>query len=254
MSILSPDKDSFGAAINDFYKGNINKKINVVSDIAGRENIPVKYLFRTINQMPILEHIALNKCKGKVLDIGAGAGCHSIVLQNRGFDVTALEVSSLASDVMKKMGIRKVVNSDIFDFKSEKFDTLLLLMNGIGLTGTMGGYSKFLNHAKDLLTEKGQIIFDSADVKYIYRLRNIAVKTSYEKYYGEITYKIKYNNIKNDPFKWLFIDFNTARQLAISNGYSISLLGKEGRDNYLVKLLPDKKKFIKQNKLKTGII
>lgn len=236
MYLVKQKNDPFGAAIKDFFLGNEEGKIHVYSDVAGNEFIKVKYLFRTINQMPILERMALDACKGKVLDIGAGAGCHSIILQNRKFDITALEKSKDAVKVMKKMGIRKIINSDIFELNGEKYDTLLLLMNGIGVTATLPGFDKFLEHAKSLLNEKGQIIFDSCDIKNIYTDSQNEELFPKKQYYGEVRYKIKYKNIESDEFSWLFIDYNTVKKHASDAGFFSSLLGKDDDNGYLARL------------------
>jgi precorrin-6B methylase 2 len=237
MWFLKRNNDPFGAAIKDYYSGNEDGKILVHSDVAGNEYIKVKYLFRTINQMPILERMALDACRGKVLDIGAGAGCHTIVLQNRKFDVTALEKSKEAAEVMKRMGIRHIVNSDIYRFKDGKFDTLLLLMNGIGLSGTLKGFGKFLEFSKLLLNKNGQIIFDSCDIKDIYVQNHHENLSAKKTYYGEVIYKIRYNHIRSEKFKWLFIDYNTAKKYATEAGYSVSLLGKDDDNGYLARLV-----------------
>lgn len=240
MALLLPDKDPFGAAVKDYFEGNKKGKIRVFSNITTEEKMSAKYLFRTINTLPTLEKLALESCYGKVLDIGAGAGSHSIILQNRGFDVTALDISQLNTQVIKKRGIRKVINSDIFEFSGKKFDTLLLLMNGIGLAGNLEGLNSLLCHFRKLLNPGGQIIFDSSDIDYLYtdneggRWVNLN-----NEYYGEVIYQLKYKKIYGKKFNWLFIDFEKARNIAAQNGYTIKLLAKGDYFDYLAKLIPE---------------
>ncbi|MBN2349334.1 MAG: methyltransferase domain-containing protein [Bacteroidales bacterium] len=236
MPILLPEKDPMGHAILDYYNGRRKSKIKVYSNLTSEEKISAAYLFRTINTLPPLETTALKSCRGKVLDIGAGSGCHSLILQNRGFDITALDNSQLSAEVMKKKGLKKVVLNDIFDYNIEKFDTLLLLMNGIGLTGTVIGLEKFLKHARSLLLPGGQIIFDSSDIDYLYTERDgskwIDLNAAY---YGEMIYHMKYKNISGEKFNWLYIDFEMAKKIGAKNGFELKMLSKGIHFNYLAR-------------------
>src|SRR6201996_6090763 len=100
-----------------------------------REEMPVKIYFRDMEAMPELEWIALQQCRGKILDIGAGAGSHALALQQLGQDITALDISPLLVKLMEQRGVKKVVRGDFFDMSGsgDTYDTLLLLMNGVGL-------------------------------------------------------------------------------------------------------------------------
>ena len=80
--------------------------------------------------MPNWEQKALEACYGEVLDIGAGAGSHALHLQNIGLDVTAMDISPGAIEIMQSRGVENIVHGSIWDFTNRKFDTLLLLMNG----------------------------------------------------------------------------------------------------------------------------
>ncbi len=229
-----------GTAISDYHEGNKRGKIRVYSNVTTEEKMSVRYLFRTVIKLPALEKTALESCYGKVLDIGAGAGSHSLILQNRGIDVTALDISQLNAVVMKKRGIKKVINKDIFEFSGKKYDTLLLLMNGIGLAGNLKRFGDLLRHFRKLLNPGGQVIFDSSDIDYLYtdddngRWINLN-----SEYYGEVTYQMKYKSIIGDKFHWLYIDYETARKIAGQNGYTFKLMAKGDYFDYLAKIIPE---------------
>lgn len=159
--------DPFGAAIHDYFKNGKARDIRVDSNYTEDESIPVAWFFRDRNEMPAVEQKALELCRGTVLDVGAAAGCHALVLQENGLSVCALEQSELAAGVMKQRGIIDVIVSDIYEFDRQKFDTILLLMNGAGIGGTIDGLQKLLLHLKKLLNENGQILMDSSDIKYL---------------------------------------------------------------------------------------
>ncbi|RYY07402.1 MAG: class I SAM-dependent methyltransferase, partial [Sphingobacteriaceae bacterium] len=196
------------------------------------EEMPVEVFFREQTDMPEAELLALHLCRGNILDIGAGAGSHALVLQERGFNVTALEISAGAAELMKKRGVKTVLQQDIFQYKTEKFDTLLLLMNGIGLAGNLAGLNRFLQHAKQLLLPGGQLLFDSSDLTYLYE----DLPLPQNKYYGEISYQYQYKNQQSDWFNWLYIDQKTLLKTALQNGWNCDILYEDDMDLYLAKL------------------
>ncbi|MDB5014440.1 MAG: SAM-dependent methyltransferase, partial [Daejeonella sp.] len=224
--------DIFGLALQDFFQHKSPNTLWIHNKYGEKEEMPVDVFFRTEAEMPELEKLALNLCKGKVLDIGAGVGSHALVLQQDGIDVTALELSANACQIMKEKGVRKVLNEDIFTYKSEKFDTLLLLMNGIGLSKTLLGVVDFLKVASDLLAPNGQLIFDSSDISYLYE----DSKMPEDRYYGEISYQYEYKSQKSTWFKWLYIDQNLITQIANEQGWNCTILYEDEFDQYLAKL------------------
>jgi SAM-dependent methyltransferase len=224
-------KDVLGQALWDYYHNLKPGKLWIHNKYGQKEEMPVETYFRDEEHMPELELTALKQCKGKVLDIGAGAGSHALLLQQR-LDVTSLEISTAAVELMKLRGVAKVINENIFEFSQEKFDTLLLLMNGIGLTGTIPMLRQFLQHAKRLVKKNGQLIFDSSDVAYLFDEK----PRDGEPYYGEISYQYEYKKQKTEWFKWLYIDEETLATIANEEGWNIEKLFVDEYDQYLVKL------------------
>ena len=224
--------DVLGQALLDYFNHDVGQKLWIHNTYGKKEEMPVKTYFREVNEMPDLELIALQNCRGKVLDIGAGAGSHSLELQSKGFDVTALEISANAVEVMNRRGVEKIIQEDIFSFEKDKFDTLLLLMNGIGLTANMPGLERFLEHAKNLINLAGQLIFDSSDIAYLYDHKIPKMSN----YYGEISYSYQYKKQKTDWFTWLYIDQQTLLATAAKIGWNAEILFIDEYDQYLAKL------------------
>jgi SAM-dependent methyltransferase len=195
--------------------------------------MPVDIFFRTEADMPEMEIIAMGLCKGKTLDIGSGVGSHTLILQSKGFDVTALEISSKACEIMKHRGINKVINADILQYNAEKYDTILLLMNGIGLCGDILGLQYFLDYIKKLLLPSGQLIFDSSDIAYLYKPDEFISSN----YYGEICFQYEYQKIKGKWFKWLYVDFDTLNSIAEKAGWDCEMIYEDEMDQYLVRLI-----------------
>ena len=161
--------DIFGTALLDYLAGNYTQDIRTYSSLDEKDWLPLPYLFRAYNDMPKLEKEALQHCKGTVLDIGCGAGSHSLWLQEQGLEVTALDASKGAVITCSKRGVSKVIHANLYDYKEKQYDTLLLLMNGIGLAGSLGALTRFFSHLKLLLKPGGQILLDSSDIIYMYQ-------------------------------------------------------------------------------------
>jgi SAM-dependent methyltransferase len=226
-------KDIFGRALFDFFKGDARHKLWINNTYGPKEEMPLDVYFRTEEEMPDLEVIALSKCSGKVLDIGAGAGSHALILQETGLEVTALDVSDLAVTIMLQRGVKHAITKDIFTYHGEKFDTLLLMMNGIGLCDNIQQLRLFLQHTKSLLHKGGQLIFDSSDIAYLYE-----EGLPQEYYYGELSYQYVYKGQKTDWFKWLYIDQEKLKAVAAEEGWLTEILYENDMDQYLARLTP----------------
>lgn len=224
--------DVFGKALKDFYHSQNAEKLWLHNNYGKPEQMPVEVFFRLENDLSELDEYALSLCKGNILDIGAGVGAHSLILQARGLDVTALEISESACDIMKLRGIRKVVNENILSYSTSGYDTILMLMNGIGLCGDISGLNKMLPHLKKLMKTEGQIILDSSDISYLYDNGNFPKNN----YYGEISYQYEYQHIKDKWFKWLYIHMESLKSIAESHALSCELLYEDDMDQFLARI------------------
>lgn len=225
--------DIYGQALSDQYRGKLKNKLWLYNSYGQPEDMPVDIFFRPEADMPEMEIIAMDLCKGKTLDVGAGVGSHVLILQSKGIDVTALDISEKACEIMKHRGVKKIVNADVLQYTSEKYDTILLLMNGIGLCGDISGLRYFLDYIKNLLLPKGQLIFDSSDIAYLYKPDEFISSN----YYGEISYQYKYQKVKGIWFKWLYVDFDTLKSIAEKGGWECEMIYEDDMDQYLVKLV-----------------
>jgi hypothetical protein len=234
MRTLPPEKDPLGMAVTDYFTNSVEAEIIVHSNIAEDDIIPASYLFRDEKSMPEIEQAALTVCRGKILDVGAAAGCHSLLLQAKGSDITALDNSELCCEVMQKRGVSKIICDNFYRYKGDKFDTLLFMMNGIGIAGTLKGLERMLKKAFDLLHTGGRLIFDSSDIEYLYLEEDgskwINLNSSY---YGELTYSMRYHSVQGDPFPWLFIDYNTLEPIARKHGFDPHLFATGKHYDYL---------------------
>ncbi|WP_338838689.1 class I SAM-dependent methyltransferase [Flavobacterium ginsenosidimutans] len=232
-------KDLFGKAIFDFYTKNSPEDIITETSISEEDEMSVEYLFRNYNEMPKIEQKALQLAKGKILDVGCGAGSHALSLQNeRSLDITAIDISEKAIETCLLRGIKNAKVENILDFEGEKFDTILLLMNGTGIFGQLKNCNTYLTKLKSLLNPGGQILIDSSDIIYMFDEDEDGGKwiPSENDYYGELVFNISYKGEKEEPFDWLYLDYNTLQNAAISNGFNCELVLEGDHYDYLAKL------------------
>ncbi|MEI6275812.1 MAG: class I SAM-dependent methyltransferase [Prolixibacteraceae bacterium] len=238
MPVLKRHQDPIGKAVHDYYHGITDDHIVVRTDIAEDETLSPGYFFRTFEQMPIQEQEALKRCKGKVLDIGAGAGAHSIWLKEKGLNVTSIDISPLSCDTMRLRGLAEVICGDIYTLTERKYDTILLLMNGAGVAQTLPGLNVLLNQLKNLLNKGGRILADSSDLLYLFTDENGEswVDIASDTYYGEMEYQLSYKNVKGKKFPWLFVDPDTLGEYAERSGFTVVDQVKGVHFDYLLEL------------------
>ncbi|MFK7922736.1 MAG: class I SAM-dependent methyltransferase [Bacteroidia bacterium] len=240
--ITEPAQDPMGQAMLDYYHGELNAEVRVFSKIADEDIIAAKYLFRNSASMPAWEQRALDECEGRVLDVGAGAGSHALALQARGHEVVAMDISPGAVQVMNVRGVYQAIHGSIWDYEEGGFDTLLMLMNGIGLVGDLNGLLHFLHHARKLLVEGGQILLDSSDIAYLFNHNDKAIELLLRKqYYGIVEYQMAYKESRSTRFNWLFIDFAKLSEIAKQAAYRVELLEEGDHFQYIARLIPYKK-------------
>lgn len=230
--------DPIGQAVYDYYYNSNNQPIIVHSDDFDDDTIETAYLFRQYKQMPAPEKKAMSLCKGTVLDVGACAGAHSVYLQQKGFEVTAIETSALCCEVLKSRNIRNIIQQDIFRFNGQTFDTILLLMNGTGIAGTIDGLDVLLHHLKTLLNPGGQILIDSSDLIYLFEEEDgsAVIDISADKYYGELTFQTEYKEWISQPFPWLYVDLNNLENAIEKNQLKLNKVFNGQHFDYLAKI------------------
>ena len=236
--VLDARRDPMGAAIADFYKNGIAGRLRVLSSMFDEDEIPVAHLFREEDEMGELELKALGLSKGRILDVGAGAGCHALALQDRGMEVTAIDVSPLSVEVMTKSGIDDARLVNLYDETlCEKFDTILMLMNGSGIIGKIANMPQFFARIDSLLAEGGQVLMDSSDLIYLFEDEDGGVDIDLAgDYYGEVDFTMQYKNIKGEIFDWLYVDFETLAFHATENGFEAELVMQGEHYDYLARL------------------
>ena len=237
-TILSAERDPMGTAISDYFNHRRADRLRVFSSQFEEDVIPVKELFRNIQSMPVLERTALQMATGRILDVGAGSGCHALALQEMGKEVCAIDISPLSVEVMKQRGVNDVRLTNLFDGTfTETFDSVLMLMNGSGIIGKLSNMPDFFRRMKCILRPGGCIWMDSSDLRYLFEEEDGSIVIDLAgDYYGEIDFQMQYKDVKGEPFDWLYVDFQILSLYASEYGFKAELV-KEGKHyDYLAKL------------------
>ena len=234
-SLLTPNKDPMGYAIADYHKNGKAGKLRVFSSQFEEDEIPVSQLFRGFDQMPALEQEALRLASGKILDCGAGSGCHALALQDMGKDVEAIDISPRSVEVMQQRGVKQAYCINLFDENYlQKFDTVLMLMNGSGIIGKLENMGAFFTKMKQILNPGGCIYMDSSDLRYLFEDEDGSFLVDLAGgYYGEIDFQMQYKQVKGDAFDWLYVDFQTLAYYATENGFTAELVQEGEHYDYL---------------------
>ncbi len=224
-------------AIRDYHNGKSTEPLYVYTDFSKTEEWDVSYFFRTYEAMPLIEKQALDLCRGMTLDIGAGTGVHTSILSNKGHIVHAMESSPFLAGLLNEKGFNQVFETDFF--LSEPlyhYDTLLLLMNGIGISKSLDGLRQFFSHAKKFLKADGQMLFDSADLSYLLGQAGLEARMQETyRYYGEVKYWMAYKNQISEPIHWLYADPEILQQIGKANGFDVEILIREAMGHFLAR-------------------
>lgn len=238
--LLTPMHDPMGAAIDEYERTGKSGRLRVRSSMFDEDEIPVAHLFRTLDEMPDIEQRALQMATGRTLDVGAGAGCHSLVLQQRGMtDVKAIDISPLSCEAMRRRGVADVQCINLYDKRLlGPFDTILMLMNGTGIVGKLKCMPDFLARIRELLAPGGQLLVDSSDLRYLYENEDGTYDIDpMGPYYGEVDYQMIYRKVKGESFDWLYVDYATLELLATTNGFRCERVCEGEHYDYLARLV-----------------
>lgn len=181
------------------------------------------------NGMPILDSKALALCRGRVLNIGAASGSHSLFLEDQSLEVVSLDASANAVEVMRRRGVRQPTLGVIDNVEGAPFDTILLLC-GIGVAGTAKGLEVLLAQSRKKLRRGGTLITDCTDP----RADTLEVSQKYcdlqrerGKYEGERTVRFEYHGSYGPWFNWLAISPEVFDGYAKNAGFDFEVVYSE---------------------------
>lgn len=225
-------KDLFGKALLDYHQHEFQGPLILHNDYGDPEEIPVESYFYRSEDFSDLEIFALEHINGKTLDVGAASGRHALFLQERAVDIVAMDISPICGSLMRGQGVGKVIIEDVMDYDDERYDTVMMLMNGVGIAGDLVGLKKLLSHLENLVKPGGQILLDSTDISYLYEEK----PKPGDKYFGQLSFHYEYEGEVDDPFQWLYIDQQTLIEVANGCNWNCQIIFQDETDAYLARL------------------
>ncbi len=225
------NKDILGEALKNYYLSGISERITVHTSYGPDEEYVSEYFFRSEEELPEIEEYALLQCNNRILEIGSGAGSHALFLQNVGQNITAMDLSGGCVNVMLNRGVKKIIHGDVFQFNLREYDTIIMLMNGIGLVGSLTGLMIFLDKMEKITSPGSQLIFDSTDVRYVLKER---IKTDH--YIGQVKYQFEYRDKQGPWFDWLFIDPGKLTEYCKNTVWIPQIIYENADGHYLARL------------------
>ncbi len=219
------NQDAHGRLIYDYFKGRplgveiVERDDGFINSGAGGA-----YLSQ-YKDWPDREKSAIRLSRGRVLDIGCGAGRHSLFLQEKGLDVTGVDVSPLAIQVCKGRGLRNARLMSIDDVGPSlgKFDTILMLGNNFGLFGNKTKARSLLRRFLNMTNPKGRIIAESLE---IYKRpvdpahrRYHLVNMSRGRMPGQVKIRIRYRSLATPWFDYLLASKKEMKQILNGTGW-----------------------------------
>ncbi|MCC5929637.1 MAG: methyltransferase domain-containing protein [Cyclobacteriaceae bacterium] len=229
----NPENDVFGKALYDYFHGVFEAPLLLYNDYGDPEEVPPEAFFGDVEDFSTTEVYALSLCKGRVLDIGAAGGRHTAFLQKNGLNTYALDISPYCCRIMKETGLQNIVQQNIMYYADQKFDTLLMLMNGIGIAGDPDGLLALLRHLKSIVNPGAQVLFDSSDISYLYE--SLDNKLRHQD--GVIRYRYSYHLMHSQWFDWLYAPESLLKKVCKAAGWKMQVICRDDQDQFLVRLV-----------------
>ena len=225
--------EPLGRALREHARGASRGALVVHSDAGDPERVPVALFFRSGAKLRPIDRKAVALCRGRVLDVGAGAGGVALALQAAGAEVTALEILPAAVAVMRARGVRDARRGDVRTFRPRRrYDTVLALMNGTAPAGTLDGLPGWLAALAAPLAEGGRVLLDSTDL----RAPGKRAVGRDGRYVGEVQYQLEYDGRRGPPFPQLFVDARRLARAARAVGLASEVVWRGGGGAYLARL------------------
>lgn len=214
---VSKSEDVFGQMLWAFYKGRRVFEVFERNDGYISIDLPKTYFSEFEDWAPHQKQ-AMNFVKGKVLDVGCGAGRHSLYLQRKGFDVLGIDKSSLAIKICRLRGVKKVelMSIEEIDFKPSSFDTIIMLGNNFSLLGGFKKAQRLLKKLHYITTGHALIIAESFDP---YKTDNPAYLEYYDmnkkkgRISGQLRCRIRFEKHASKWFDWLMVSKEEMKEI-----------------------------------------
>lgn len=228
--------EPLAAALMDHYQSGRPRRVAATRADGLRFEIETEEYFTLEGTLESLDQLALDRCRGRVLDVGAGAGRHALALQERGLEVVAIDVSPICTELCRARGVREAHLFDVMKLDGAapfgRFDTLLFGMQTVGVAGGVAPLIRLLERLRDVLAPGGEILVDSSELRDPWE--GDATDRSPER--GEIVLSTRYRGWVGEPFPWLYLGPRDLEAVAEAAGFTCEILGEVEGGEFLAAL------------------
>lgn len=230
--------EPLAAALMDHFETGKPRRVQATRADGVCFEIETEEYFTLEGQLASLDAQAMQRCCGRVLDVGAGAGRHALVLQEQGCEVVAIDVSPLCVSLCQERGVRDARLFDVLDLSMEaplgKFDTIFFGMQTLGVAGGVGALGTMLTRLRASLSPNGKIVADSSALREAWD--GEVADTSASR--GEIVLSTRYRGWRGEPFPWLYLSETHLREVAEEVGFKVETLVEDPGGEFLVEMRP----------------
>lgn len=237
-------EDAFGRMLLDHLEGRraheVVERSDGYVDVAGG---PQAY-FEPFRRWAPVERRAMRHVRGRVLDVGVGAGRVALHLQERGHDVVGIDNSPLTVEVARSRGVKDVRLLAFRDVSAKLgvFDTVVMMGNNFGLFGSASGARRLLRRLARMTSDDARIVAGSRDP---YSTDNPAHLRYHEqnraqgRMAGQLRLRIRHGMYVGRWFDYLLVSPDEMRTLAKSGGWTVeTVIGPDEPDpSYYVGVL-----------------
>lgn len=201
--------DLFGLALRDYVEGRYGS-LFIERDDGYIKEMDLSLYFKSHKDWPSYEREAISHVRGRVLDIGCGAGRHALYLQKKRHEVIALDLSYKVAKIARDRGCSNVLVMDarLLGFRPNTFDTILLMGNNFGLAGDERGTVKLLRQIYSIGRERAIIVTTCRDPKETGNPAHLAYHERNRRNglpIGQLRLRFKYRGMIGPWFKLLIL-------------------------------------------------
>jgi SAM-dependent methyltransferase len=244
--------EPLACALADHHRDGRPRRVTALRGDGVEFEIETEEYFTLEGELAPLDRIAIERARGRVLDVGAGSGRHALALQAKGCEVVAIDVSPTCVSLCRERGVRDVRELDVMGLGPAAsghapqdgeppadgpaalgcFDTIFFGMQTIGVAGGVGPLARLLERLKAHLNPGGIVLADSSDLREPWD-GDATDRTARR---GEIVLETRYGRLRGEPFPWLYLAEEDLVAIARSAGFASETLGRVESGEYLVAL------------------
>ncbi len=239
-----PPAEPLAVALLDHHRDGRPRRVKALRADGVEFEIETEEYFTLEGELAELDRQALAQVRGRVLDVGAGAGRHALALQAKGCEVVAIDVSPTCVALCRERGVHDARELDVMTLAggaSEeiaaalgRFDTIFFGMQTLGVAGGVVPLGRLLVGLRRLLLPGGAVIADSSELRAAWE----GDETDRSPKRGEIVLSTRYRGLRGEPFPWLYLAEEDLALISREAGFELETLGHVSSGEYLVALRP----------------